>query len=168
MVKTSISLIVFLPYLLVARLSWGSGPNEVPDFSDEKNWAFVEQRPFFNSTPWGEYEIGTIKKYRRINQPHVVGFEEFLVGSEKSFWKRWGFELSPFTYHALRKKGSEEWFVGSPGSYWESAGVFDGMVLKGMWFVLYIPSREEAFGRYFPTSNYRFKAVTPPKKGEAT
>lgn len=168
MVKTFISLLVLLPYLLDARLSGDSSLSDVPDFSDEKDWAFVEEGRFVYPTPWGEYDIGIIKKYRRVAQPHVVGFEEFLFGSEKSFWKRWGLELSPFVHHALRKKGSDEWLLGPPGSYWRSTAVFEGRVLKGMWFLLYIPSREEAFGRYFSVSTYRFKEVTPPKKGEAT
>ncbi len=166
MVKTSISLIVLLSYLLGVRLSWGFGLTEVPDFSDEKNWAFVEEGPFVYRTPWGEYDIGTIRKYRRIAQPHIVGFEEFLFGSEKSFWKRWGLELGPFVYHALRKKDSDEWLVGPPGSYWRSTAVFEGRVLKGMWVLLYIPSQEESFGRYFSVSTYRFKAVTLPKRAK--
>jgi hypothetical protein len=168
MVKTFISLIVLLPYLLGVGLSWSSGLTEVPDFSDEKNWSFVEEGPFTYPTPWGEYVIGTIRKYRRIAQPHIVGFEEFLFGSEKAFWKRWGLESSPFVHHALRKKGSEEWLLGPPGSYWRSTAVFEGRALKGMWFLLFIPSHEEAFGRYFSVPTYRFKGGTPPKKGEAT
>jgi hypothetical protein len=168
MVKTFVSLILVAPYLLAVSLSWSSGLTEIPDFSDEKNWAFVEEGPFIYPTPWGEYDIGTIRKYRRIDQPHIVGFEEFLSGDAKSFWKRWGRESSPFAHHALRKKGSDEWLLGPPGSYWRSTAVFEERALKGLWFLLYVPAQEEAFGRYFPVSTYRFKPAKPPQKGEAT
>lgn len=81
-----------------------------------------------------------------------MGFEEFIYGDDRSYSKTWGPESDRLIYSALRKKDSDQWIVGPPGSYWKSSVVFEGTDLRGIWFFLFVPSRQEAFGRYFPLS----------------
>jgi hypothetical protein len=93
-----------------------------------------------------------------------VGFEEFIAGTDKAFWKRWGFEHSSSMYNALRKKNSEEWIIGPPGSHWQGIVVYEGLALKGIWFLLFIPSQEEAVGRYFPLPTTPSKSIEPTNR----
>jgi hypothetical protein len=148
---------------VVCRMSLSSGSEltEVPNFGDREKWLFVEEHPLIYSG-LGQ-EIGTVKKYRHNMNQSLVGFEEFITGHEKAFWKRWGFESTLQMYHALRKKDSEGWIIGPPGSHWHSVGVLEGIALKGVWFFLFIPSQEEAFGRYFALPSSRYKSTDPKK-----
>ncbi|HWP60481.1 MAG TPA: hypothetical protein VNL14_21470 [Candidatus Acidoferrales bacterium] len=136
---------------------------QVPNFADREKWVLIEEGPLIYTT-LGQ-EIGMIRKYRhRVNQS-LIGFEEFISGDEKAFWKRWGLEPTSQMFHALRKKDSEGWVVGPPGSYWRSAAVVEGLALKGVWFFLFVPAREEAYGRYFPLPISRsIEPTEPPKK----
>lgn len=129
---------------------------------------FVGERPLVIPGLAVGYEIGSVKKYRHATYKLLVGFEEFIVGEERSFWKRWGLEGNSLTYHALRKKGSDEWIIGPPGSHWRSIVLFEEIAPQGVWFFLFIPSEKEAFGRYFPIPASRFKPIEQPKKGEIT
>jgi len=166
--KTIFSLLAFITLLATVSLTYGDTSSEVPDFADKEKWIFVEEGPLIYPAPWAKYEIGTIKKYRHTSDGFLAGFEEFLFGSEKPYWKRWGLEYSWLTYHALRKKDSEGWTVGSPGSYWQAVAVFEGTELKGMWFLLFVPSQEEALGQYFPLSTYFVKEAAQPEKSGAS
>lgn len=161
------SLLALIPTLAMATPGYADDSTEVPNFADKEKWIYVEEGPLIYPAPWAQYEIGRVKKYRHTDGL-VVGFEEFIFGTEKPYWKRWGIEHSRSTYHALRKKDSEGWAIGPPGSYWQALAVFDGTEIKGMWFLLFVPSREEAFGRYFPISNYRLKGSEQPEKIEAS
>jgi len=140
-------LFVCVVALYPVSITAGYELTQVPDFADREKWVFVEERPLIYAG-LGQ-EIGTVKKYRQSTNQSLVGFEEFITGHEKAFWKRWGFESTSQMYHALRKKDSQGWIIGPPGSYWHSVGVLEGLALKGVWFFLFIPSQEEAFGRYF-------------------
>ena len=162
MLKRILSVLLVLALLSPLRLAHGDDSRQVPDFSDKDTWMFVEEGPLIYPAPWAAYEIGRIKKYRHMTNALLVGFEEFIFGSEKPYWKRWGFGQSRLTYHALKKKDSEGWIVGPPGSYWHAAAVFNGTEIKGVWFILFIPAQEEAFGRYFPISSYRLKEPVHP------
>lgn len=166
--KSIFSLLAFVTLLATVGLTYGAGSIEVPDFADKEKWMFVEEGPLIFPAPWVNYEIGKIKKYRHTTDGFLVGFEEFLFGSEQPYWKRWGLEYSRLTYHALRKKDSEGWTVGSPGSYWHALAVFEGTVLKAMWFVLFVPPQEEAVGRYFPLSTYLLKETAQPEKSQGS
>lgn len=163
MLKTIFSFFVIYALFSPLGLAYGNGSREVPDFSDKDRWTFVEEGPLIYPAPWAAYEIGRIKKYRHITDTLLVGFEEFIFGSEKPFWKRWGLEHSQLTYHALKKKGGEGWIVGPPGSPWDAVAVFDGTEIKGVWFILFVPPQHEAFGRYFPVSGYLLKEPTQPE-----
>jgi hypothetical protein len=169
--KRLISFLVCLALAVLQQVnpSLGSQLTEVPDFTDQDQWVFVEERPLVlaGSGILG-YEIGNVKKYRHTSNKLLVGFEEFIVGEERSFWKRWGLEGRSSMYHALRKKDSEQWIIGPPGSHWQSITVYEGIGVKGIWFFLFIPSQGEAFGRYFPIPISRFKPIEPPRKGEST
>jgi hypothetical protein len=169
--KRLISFLVCLALAVLQRISptLGSPLSEVPDFADQDQWVFVEERPLvLPGLAILGYEIGSVKKYRHTTRNLLVGFEEFIVGEERSFWKRWGLEDSSLMHHALRKKDSEQWTIGPPGSQWRAITVYEGIALKGIWFFLFIPSEREAFGRYFPIPISRFKPIEPPKKGEST
>jgi len=161
------SLAALTALLATACPAYTDESSEVPNFADKEKWIYVEEGPLIYPAPWAQYEIGRVKKYRH-SDGFVVGFEEFIFGTEKPYWKRWGLEHSRSTYHALRKKDSEGWMIGPPGSYWQALAVFDGTEIKGMWFLLFLPSQEEAFGRYFPISNYRLKGTEQPEKIEAS
>jgi len=55
--------------------------NEVPDFADQDQWVFVEERPLvLPGLARIGYEVGTVKKYRHTSRNLLVGFEEFIVG----------------------------------------------------------------------------------------
>jgi len=162
------SLLALIALFATVSLTHGYELSEVPDFADREKWIFVEEGPLIYPTPWANYEIGRIKKYRRANDERWVGFEEFIIGNEKPYWKRWGVVYSQLTYHALGKKDSGGWTVGPPGSYWQAIGVFEGTDMKGVWFLLFIPPQGECFGRYFPIPTYRLKETVRPEKSEAS
>ncbi|HWP60366.1 MAG TPA: hypothetical protein VNL14_20895 [Candidatus Acidoferrales bacterium] len=156
-----IRLVAFVAVLFSAKAVASEDLSQVPNFADSETWIFVEERPLVYAA-LGQ-EIGTIKKYRHVTNRLLVGFEEFIRGHDKPFWKRWGSESTSRMYHALRKKDGEGWIVGPPGSYWHSVGVIDGLALKGVWFFLFIPAQEEAYGRYFALPGSAPKEA--PKKG---
>lgn len=136
-------------FLLLRGPAFGRESDEVPDFRDTNQWRLVRVEPLLFGGPFGFYEIGKVKAYRHVSDP-LVGFEEYLAGDEKPFWKRWGAENSPAPYNALRRKGTDTWIVGPPGSAWLSLPVYGEARLEGIWFILIVPTTEEAYGRYFP------------------
>ncbi|HZA54993.1 MAG TPA: hypothetical protein VE616_12145 [Candidatus Udaeobacter sp.] len=109
--KRLISFLVCLALAVLQHVSptLGSPLSEVPDFADQDQWVFVEERPLLlPGLAILGYEIGSVKKYRHTTRNLLVGFEEFIVGEKRSFWKRWGLEDSSLMHHALRKKDSEQ------------------------------------------------------------
>jgi hypothetical protein len=141
--------LICLIVLVGVRAAFAGEPDAVPDFRDTNQWRLVRVEPLLFGGSFGFYEIGRVKAYRHVSDA-LVGFEEYLAGDERPFWKRWGPENSPARYNALRRKGSETWVVGPPGSTWFSLPVFAEARLQGVWFMLVVPATEEAYGRYFP------------------
>ena len=163
--KMALGLLICLGVLQHVGFTSGYDLSEIPDFTDRDKWIFVEEHPLVHPRGVIGYEIGRTKKYRHVTNNLLVGFEEFVAGNEKSIWKRWGFERNSSMYHALRKKNSEEWIIGPPGSHWQATVVYDGIILKGVWFILFIPSQGEAAGRYFSLPITPLKPAEPMKKG---
>ena len=164
--KLVLGLLICLGTLKHVASTSGYDLSEIPDFTDRDKWTFVEEYPLVHPRGVIGNEIGRTKKYRHVTNALLVGFEDFIVGNDKAFWKRWGFERSSSMYHALRKKNSEEWIIGPPGSHWQGIVVYEGLALKGIWFLLFIPSQEEAIGRYFPLPTTPSKSIETMKKGQ--
>ena len=136
--------------------------NELPDFSDQQQWSYVETVPLSASIRGKPYVWGTIKRHRLRKDPNIVGYEEYAYGSSEPYFKTWGRETERPSY-ALKESGSGSWLVGPAGaSWWEVRVDLDSAgKIKGMWVVLFVRSTSKVSGRYLADPTYQPPRSSP-------
>jgi hypothetical protein len=143
-------LITFILVLLFdLGMSFGFDLARLPDFSS-REWLFVKSEPVIIMGLNGQrYRWGRGDWYLFLQDPKIVGYEEFAFNREVAHFRMWG--TRTFRYQALREDDrNEKWFLGPPGSGWLILPHLDGGNLNGIWIFLMIPTDGKALGRYFP------------------
>ena len=152
---------MLLAILFLTSCSVSFNVNKIPDF-DDGQWKLVEESPLGGLT----YIWGRIKKYELIENPNMIGIEEFAFSDQEAFFKRWGRDKQFF--NALKEKDSGSWLLGFPyRSRWEVVFDFDVFLrrIKGVWVLLFRQPEGNVSGRYFPDPSPK-PISRPLRKGE--